>query len=278
MIQDSIEKHFYDILNALSDGIFISNAQGVSLFVNRMYEQLTGVKSADIIGKNIKELITEGVFDCAVNPEVIKSGSPQTRTQKLKNGTPVVLSGFPVYNENSELYLVVTFVRNITGLVHLENEMQEQKKLIAQVNEQLDFMKQRNQTSNTGVFNSVEILKVKKYAEQIAKTDATLLILGETGTGKSLLAQHIHKLSNRSTKNFVKVFFMLYLLFNSTQLFLESLKTSQKMLFSQAFNHPSSVTASVSYLIHTQVRYQKQKMFFFSSLPIGNDAAFCFYC
>lgn len=56
-------------------------------------------------------------------------------------------------------------------------------------------------------------------------------------------------------------------MFNSTQLFLESLKTSQEMLFSQAFNHPSSVTACVSYLIHTQVRYGKQKDVVFFFLP-----------
>lgn len=36
---------------------------------------------------------------------------------------------------------------------------------------------------------------------------------------------------------------MLYLMFNSARLFLESLKTSQEILFSLAFNHPSSVTA-----------------------------------
>lgn len=70
---------------------------------------------------------------------------------------------------------------------------------------------------------------------------------------------------------------MLYLMFNSTQLNVESFKTSQEMLFSQAFNHPSSVTASVLYLIHTQVMYKKWRIFF-PPIPIQNNAAFSFYC
>lgn len=63
---------------------------------------------------------------------------------------------------------------------------------------------------------------------------------------------------------FVELSSMLYLMLSSTQLFQESLKTSQETLFSQAFNHPSSVIAAALYLIHTQVRYQKQKDIFLS--------------
>lgn len=57
---------------------------------------------------------------------------------------------------------------------------------------------------------------------------------------------------------------MLYLMFNSTQLFLESLKTSQEMLFSQAFNHPSSVTAVFQISSIPKSGIKKKKRFFFS--------------
>lgn len=95
-------------------------------------------------------------------------------------------------------------------------------------------------------------------------------------------SEHFQSKRSRSCKftfkktGSVKILSMLYLMFNSTQLFLESLKTSQEMLFSQAFNHPSSVTASVSNLIHTQVRYQKQKMFFFFLPPYSKRCCILF--
>ncbi len=55
------------------------------------------------------------------------------------------------------------------------------------------------------VGRSEAIRKVLSKAEQVAKTDSTVLILGETGTGKELLARAIHDLSNRKGRPMVKV-------------------------------------------------------------------------
>ncbi len=55
------------------------------------------------------------------------------------------------------------------------------------------------------VGNSPSIIKVKKLMEQVADSEATVLILGESGTGKEVVAQNLHTLSNRRDKNFVPV-------------------------------------------------------------------------
>ncbi len=55
------------------------------------------------------------------------------------------------------------------------------------------------------VGSSPAILKVKKLMEQVADSEATVLILGESGTGKEVVAQNLHSLSNRGDKNFVPV-------------------------------------------------------------------------
>ncbi len=53
--------------------------------------------------------------------------------------------------------------------------------------------------------NNPKMESLKKTVEQIAPTDCTVLILGETGTGKELIARTIHRLSNRSEKRFMAV-------------------------------------------------------------------------
>lgn len=120
--------------------MFISDTSGTTLRINRMYEQLTGLKQQNVQGKNVRTLVEEGVFDRILNPEIVRSGRPATHVQQLKNGKKLVLSGFPVFNEAGELCLVVTFARDITVLAQLQDQVAGQCRLIDQINDQLAYM------------------------------------------------------------------------------------------------------------------------------------------
>ena len=61
----TIHKYFTSILDTISDGVFISDAAGTTLYVNRMYAQLSGMSETELRGKNVRELVDEGVFDRA---------------------------------------------------------------------------------------------------------------------------------------------------------------------------------------------------------------------
>jgi len=63
-------KFFTSILDTISDGVFISDAMGTTLYVNQMYADLVGVPARDLRGKNVRDLVSEGFFDLALNPEV----------------------------------------------------------------------------------------------------------------------------------------------------------------------------------------------------------------
>ena len=115
-----LSKHVERILDALPEGVFISDAAGTSLQVNRMYEQLTGLTQEQIRGKNVRDLVQEGTFDCILNPEIVRTGRPTTHVQQLKNGKKLVLTGFPVFDAKGDLCLVVTFARDVTLLAQLQ--------------------------------------------------------------------------------------------------------------------------------------------------------------
>ena len=101
-----LSKHVERILDALPEGVFISDASGTSLRVNRMYEQLTGLTQEQIRGKNVRDLVQEGTFDCILNPAIVRTGRPTTHVQQLKNGKKLVLTGFPVFDARGDLCLV----------------------------------------------------------------------------------------------------------------------------------------------------------------------------
>ncbi|MDE7065800.1 MAG: sigma 54-interacting transcriptional regulator [Desulfovibrionaceae bacterium] len=200
-----LHRHFERILDALPDGLFITDTSGTTLRVNRMYEQLTGLKQEEVQGKNVRALVEEGVFDQVLNPGIVRTGKPATHVQKLQNGKKLVLSGFPVFDENGELCLVVTFVRDITLLTQMNEQMAEQRQLIDQINDQLAYMTHEQAKLPEPVYAGPAMGEVVSLLQRFAVTDATVLILGETGVGKDVFARLTHGLSARRDKILLKV-------------------------------------------------------------------------
>ena len=199
--QELLSKHVERILDALPDGVFISDASGTSLRVNRMYEQLTGLTQAQLQGKNVRCLVEEGVFDHILNPEIVRTGKPCTHVQQLKDGKKLVLTGFPVFDARGDLCLVVTFARDITLL----DQVSGQCKLIDQINDQLAYITNEGNKVREPVCTSPAMREVVSLLRRFAVTDATVLILGETGAGKDVFARFTHGLSERRDKILLKV-------------------------------------------------------------------------
>ncbi len=200
----ALAKNIDRILDAMPEGVFITDTAGKTLFVNSMYETLTGIKRSDVQGRNVRNLVSAGIFDHALNPEIVRTGRPMTHAQKLKNGKQLVLSGFPVFGEEGGVQLVVTFVRDVTMLAELGREVDSQRRLIDQIHGQLAHMAQEG-LQKMPLFESPAMGDVLKRLRRIGPTDATVLILGETGTGKDVYARLTHSLSERRDKIFLKV-------------------------------------------------------------------------
>lgn len=200
-----LARHFDSILDALPDGVFISDAKGVSLRVNRMYEMLTGLTQEQIEGKNVRSLVSDGIFDCILNPEIVRTHKSTTRVQRLKNGKQLVLTGLPVFDQKGELCLVITFARDVTLLGQIQEQVASQSALIAQINDQLAYMARDRAKELEPVYVSQAMREVTERLRHVAKTDATLLLMGETGCGKEVFARYTHALSSRRDKILLKV-------------------------------------------------------------------------
>ena len=199
-----LTEHFENILDLFDDGIFISDRHGITLKVNRMYEKLTGLTQAAVHGKLVTSLVKEGIFDVVVNPEVVRTGKPATAMQKIHGSKKVMLRGYPVFDTTGEVCLVVTFVRDITLVTQFQEQIAQQKEIIETFMERLEVLQEPSRPSDQ-VFESPAMKQVVALTERVADTDATILLLGETGVGKDLLARIAHDASSRREKMFLKV-------------------------------------------------------------------------
>ena len=203
---EQIEKHIGSVLDVLSDGIYISDREGYTLRVNTMYEKLIGLKKEDLIGHRVQDLVKEGVFDLVLNPQIVKTGQPATSVQTAKKGQKLVLNGHPIFDEKGEVALVVTFVRDVTVMSQLREQIVTQKKLLEQLRTNVQYINEESiQKFPMNGFKSREMARLGKLVEKVAATDATVLILGETGVGKEFFARSIHRASPRGENTFFKL-------------------------------------------------------------------------
>lgn len=116
----------------------------------------------------------------------------------------ILISSSPVFDRDGSLIGAISVDRDITATVKLNDEL-------SVTHSKLQDLKQQviNQSKNLPFSNikgsSKSINQIKASAAKVAKTDATVLILGESGVGKELFAQAIHESSSRKTKPFVPI-------------------------------------------------------------------------
>ncbi|GAB6109395.1 sigma-54 interaction domain-containing protein [Fusibacter bizertensis] len=197
---------FREVSDHLFDGIYISDGEGRTVFVNEAYSRITGIDKSLIVGRTVKEITEEGkLFKGAVTMKVIASKSRVSSIGKsLITNREHLVTGSPLLDEQGNVRMVVINNRDITELRALENEMSQLKVDKDRVDEEVKFL--RKQLSSEVVRSQDhEMQMVFEVMQAVAPTDVTVLITGESGTGKEIIADEIYKNSKRNDKPFIKI-------------------------------------------------------------------------
>lgn len=192
-------QQFFD---TFADAVCITDKDGVIVLINAKHAEMTGLPRKKIIGRNAQDLVDEGVFDTVMNPRVVKGKKSATCVQRVATGKQVVLAGHPVFDERGELRYVITFIRDISVLSGLKDEIAHQKALL---NAFQRLNKEQHAKEPALIVNSEAMRSLFQEINSLADTDATVLLLGETGVGKDVIAGALHNRSARGDKVFLKV-------------------------------------------------------------------------
>ena len=195
---------FKEISNNLYDGIYISNGQGVTIFVNDAYVRNTGIKREQLIGRTVKEITEEGLYKGAVTMDIIEKKEPINSLGKsLVNNKDVLVSGTPIFDDEGNVKLVVINNRDISDLKELEQINAKLNKDKQRADEEINYLRKQQISNDLIVDNQMN--ETMELINTIAPTDVTILITGESGTGKEVVADEIYHKSKRNNKPFIKV-------------------------------------------------------------------------
>ena len=204
-LQNTIElkEEMNAIIDSSFDGIFVTDGDGRVIRINEAYSRITGVKSEEVLGETMDELVKNGVYDKSVSVLVRDELKPVTVTQEVKTGKTILVTGNPIFDENNKLFRIVTNVRDITELNSLKIEVEHAQSLSMHFQEQLT--KAQLQGGDEFIIRAQKSLDMLDLILRVAKVNSTVLIQGESGCGKELVANILYNNSLRKDKPMVRI-------------------------------------------------------------------------
>ncbi|MDS9472455.1 sigma-54-dependent Fis family transcriptional regulator [Sporosarcina pasteurii] len=182
------------ILDYSSDEIFVLNSEKQIVYVNRNCEKHYGLKQDEILGKYNHELYEQGYWKPSIVPDVFERKEPVHLKQQTYIGAELLTTAIPILNDDHEIeyvFITSTELNNFKRLI-------EKKSLIEEITE-------KEESHSNFITNSPKVGKIIEFSNKVAPTDSTILIQGESGTGKGVLAYYLHQISHRKSGPFLTV-------------------------------------------------------------------------
>ncbi len=203
-VKDHI-KELSAIINSSYDGIFITDGSGNVLLLNEAYQRMTGINAFEVLGKNMKQLVEEKYYDQSVTLLVMETKRAATINQTIKGERRMLVTGSPVFDDAGNLYRVVTNVRDITDLINLRDQLIETQQKTLKYEVEISYLRSLQIEAGDIIFRSRAMAQALVTATKVAYVDSTVLITGDSGTGKELIAKLIHKKGKGALQPFIAI-------------------------------------------------------------------------
>ncbi len=195
------ERELDAIFESSYDGLYITDGEANTLRLNEAFERILGVTAAECVGRNMKDLVAEGVYSRSGTLLALEKGEAVTITLQSRIGKTALVTSTPIHDEHGNIILVVTNVRDISELNELQEKLGYAEGLSRFFQSELQELKLRTQC----VVHSTKMRELIAMVVRIATVDSTVLIQGESGAGKELVANTIHSNSNRRQQPMIKI-------------------------------------------------------------------------
>ncbi|MBY1414644.1 sigma 54-interacting transcriptional regulator, partial [Clostridioides difficile] len=203
----NLDLEFYQkILEASHDEICVSDDKGIIIYCNKAFEENYGLKKEDILGKNVSFLEDSGYSTKSPIPIVLKTKTKFSLEQDTQTGKKLIITATPIFDENGHLEFTVENCRDITELNNIKNKLEDTKKQVKKYKSEVETLyRTALRIEDTVIMDGIVMRPIINTVNHVSKTDVSVLLLGESGTGKSSLARYIHHNSNRSNGPFITI-------------------------------------------------------------------------
>jgi PAS domain S-box-containing protein len=193
------------LLSLIHEGLFIADGAGTILSVSKLPRNIHGLTDAELIGRNVFELEQQKIFNPSVTVAVLREKRKITLTQQGRDGRAYVVTGIPILAADGKVERVVSFFRDVTDYNALKAQYEQLEQQIFHYSAELRELREKGLAATEIVASSPQMEGILLTVQKVAAVDANVIMTGESGVGKNLLARHLHKLSGRQHGPFIEI-------------------------------------------------------------------------
>ncbi|MHB8077509.1 sigma-54 interaction domain-containing protein [Desulfosporosinus fructosivorans] len=193
------------ILDNSHDEIYVTNAMGIVIYVNNVCEKHYGVKAAEIIGKKSREISEKKYWGPRVSPIAIDKKMSITLEQKTCTGKTLLTTATPVFDSEGNIELIIENSRDVTESEGIKHELDKSVQLLKRYQMEVEVLRKKETDIPDFICKSPKMEALLKLVGRIAAVDSTVLLLGESGSGKGHMAKYIHNNSPHKDGPFITV-------------------------------------------------------------------------
>lgn len=204
------------ILNVITDAVFIDDADGVCQWCNDACEEMYNIEYDEIVGRHVEDLEKSGIFTPSVTRRVLEEKREITIIHENRFGRRLLTTGSPVFvpmtsgewvaagegRYSRTIAFVLTTSRDITQISTVQEQPDTPGSALLKAGN-LDVPEDVG--SSFIVSESEAMHNVMALTKKLASVNTTVLITGESGVGKGLIARRLHEEGVRWKKPFVTV-------------------------------------------------------------------------
>lgn len=199
---------FFELmLDNIPHGIYILDDSGNYIYVNSTYVDTLGMSKQSVIGTNVHDFVRRKEIQFCISDVVYREKKSVFMLQdvQIKNGfsynsfRQLVISN-PVFDMNGNVQNIIAICTPLDRLNSLYEKAEEDGMI-----HMFSKSSEPNEEENSIVAESASMKSIIKMAQNIAKTDTSVLISGESGVGKEVIAQYLHDHSPRARKRLVVI-------------------------------------------------------------------------
>ncbi len=192
-------EQLFQILDGISDAVFVDDNTGHCLWCNKACEDLYKVSLEDVYGKHVRDLEEKGIFSPSVTMRVLKEQREITIIHENRYNRKLLTTGTPVFDDDNNISMIITTSRDITRLTKNQREIADVSMI------DMDAMKNTDFSNEDIIADSMAMKNVMTLTKRLATVNSTVLITGESGVGKGLIAKLLHEEGYRWEGPFVTV-------------------------------------------------------------------------
>lgn len=187
-----------EVFDKIPDSILVTDAMGTIVLANQAAAKIVGMAPTDLIGQNTSKLVQQGWYSKSLALEAAKGKTNVTGIIENALGQTFVSTSVPLLDENGEVRFIISNSRNkemVEGFIRgLERTQSE-----------LVHLRNREAEKKSLTFCSQTMQRVVEKAQIAAGVSCPVLLLGESGVGKDVVANYIHRISNRAKEAFIVI-------------------------------------------------------------------------